>query len=330
MSDNTIIQQGSFTSTGAAVNIPLRSGVDWMKVYNTTVAAASQTTAIGVEYYWQAGFPAGYAWEYKKAGSGVAGANLVTYNSSGGFTYYDSSLVSYGAINATVTAVSDASIPVVSNSGTNGLSAGQVVRLFNIGVAKALSGMDFTVGLNTLTSGTFSLDFMDDLEVAGTTGSWMLVNSNPLYYPRRRFVGGMLADTTTLISLTVRHDYQVGQKVRLSVSDAYGAWSALNGVECTIISIANTGLSNYIEVDVDSSNYGTWLTPVAAGYPFTPAQVVPVGENTALAISEGLNILSDATVNTSEIGMTLGAGANGPAGQNNDVIFWVAGKSFSI
>ena len=34
MSDNTIIQQGFFTSAGAAVNIPLRSSVDWMRVYN--------------------------------------------------------------------------------------------------------------------------------------------------------------------------------------------------------------------------------------------------------------------------------------------------------
>ena len=42
--DNTIIQQGMFTSTGSSVTVNLRSDVDWMMVYNTTEAAASQTT----------------------------------------------------------------------------------------------------------------------------------------------------------------------------------------------------------------------------------------------------------------------------------------------
>ena len=36
MSTNTIIMQGRFTGTGSAVFIPLRSGVTWMNVYNTT------------------------------------------------------------------------------------------------------------------------------------------------------------------------------------------------------------------------------------------------------------------------------------------------------
>ncbi len=332
MADNTIIQQGYFTSTGVAVNIPLRSGIDWMKVYNTTVAAASQTTAVGVEYYWQAGFPAGYAWEYKKAGSGVAGANLVTYNSSGGFTYYDSSLVSYGSINATVTAVSTATTPVVSNSGTNGLSAGQTVRLFNIATAKELSGMDFTVGQATLTSGSFSLDYMGTLQVAGTTGSWMLVNSDPIYYPSRRYIGAALdeGDGTTLFTCTVTHGFKVGQTVRLNISQAYGSWANVNNQTFTIVAANSAYPYNTITLDLDSSNLGAWEVPVGSAFPFTPAQIIPVGENTAVAIADSVNTLSDATLNVSAIGMTLAAGTNSPAGVNGNKIFWVAGKSFSI
>lgn len=333
MSDNTIIQQGSFTSAGVAVNIPLRSGVDWMKVYNTTVATNAQTTAVGVEYYWQLGFPAGYAWEYKKAGAGVAGANLVTYNSSAGFTYYDSSLLSYGVIKSTITAISTAAQPVVTNSGTNGLSAGQVVRLFNVAGAKELNAIDYTVGQGTLSTTTFSLDFANQLQVAGTTGSFMLVNSSPIFYPSNRVISIATAIDATelLLTFTVTHSYKVGQILRLNFSPAYGAWSQLNGVQATITAIDNSYPQNDVSLAVDATSLGSFPSSAVllAAYPYTAASVVPVGEDTALALADGLNVLGDATINQSSIGMTLAAGANSPAGVTSDVIFWVAGKSFS-
>lgn len=329
MSTNTVIQQGSFIATGNAVHIPLRFGVDWMKVYNTTVAAAAQTTAVGVEYYWQVGFPAGAAWEYKKAGSSVAGANLVTYNSTGGFTYYDSSLLNYGVINATTTGISTATVPVVSNSGTNGLSAGQVVRILRQTASPQLGGYDFTVGLNTLSTSTFSLDFMQQLSVAGTTGSWMLVNSDPIFYPSNRNITIINSvNGATEVTFSVRHNYQVGQILRFNVPSAFGMVE-LNGLQATIIAIDNTGLDNYVTVDIDSSTFTAFTFPLAAEYPFTPASVTPVGENTAAALTANVNILSDATVNQSSIGMTLSAGANSPAGLVDNVIFWQAGSAFT-
>ncbi len=330
---STIIQQGSFVATGNAVHIPLRFGVDWMKVFNTTVAAGAQTTAIGVEYYWQLGFGAGAAWEYKKAGSGNAGANLVTYNTTGGFTYYDSSLLSYGVIQSTITAISTASQPVVTNTGTNGLSAGQVVRLFNVGVAKLLSGIDFTVGQGTLSSTTFSLDYAKQLSIAGTTGSFMLVNSSPLFYPSNRYItlGISFSATDTAFELSVQHNYQVGQVVRINIPAAYGAWSQLNGMQATITNVDNTYPNNTIDVNIDSSSLGSWPTSatLSAAYPFTFASITPVGEDTAIALADNVNVLNDATVNQGALGMTLSAGANSPAGQTNDLIYWQAGSAFS-
>ena len=69
MADNTIIQQGRFTSTGVTKVIQLRSDIDWMRVYNLTVADNNQTTAVGVEYYWQRGFAQDTGIEYKKSKS---------------------------------------------------------------------------------------------------------------------------------------------------------------------------------------------------------------------------------------------------------------------
>lgn len=328
MSTNTVTLQGAFVANGDAIYIPLRMGIDWMRVYNTTVAAATQTTAVGVEYYWQLGFPAAAAWEYKKAGSSVAGANLITYNTTGGFTYYDSSLADYGTVNATTTAISTASIPVVTNSGTNGLSAGQVVRILNQTAAPQFGGYDFTVGINTLSSTTFSLDFAPQLSVAGTTGSWMLVNNDPAFYPSHRFITDITQADEAVVTFSVRHAYEVGQIIRFNVSPAFGM-SEMNGLEGTIIDVDNSGVDNTVTVDIDSSSFTAFDFPLAADYPFTPASATPVGENTAVALKANVNILSDATRNISSIGMILAAGTNSPAGSEDDVIYWQAGSVFS-
>lgn len=329
MSDNTIIQQGRFTSAGSAVTVQLRNGFDWMKVYNVTQAAASQTAAVGVMYEWFRGFPQDYAWEWKKAGSGVAGANLVTYNTSGGFTLLDSSLSPNGVVNATVSAVSSASIPVVTNSGTNGLVAGDIVRMLNVNNAAQIGGMDFTVGYNTLSSTTFSLDYMSQM-VAGTSGSWMKIKYDALFYPRRRSITKITQASQAVVTLSVTHGYKVGQLVRMVVPAAYGM-SEMNGLQATIVAVNTTAASgNTITLNVDSSAFSAFAFPVSADVPFSPAEVVPMGEDTADALSQGVDILSDATVNTGYIGMRLAAGVNSPAGSNNDLIYWMAGTSFNV
>ena len=182
----TILQQGNFTQAATAVPviIQLRADVDWMRVLNLTIADANQTTAVGVEYYWQRGMAVDRGIEYLKSSAANA-ANLTDYMASGGFTLIDSSLQAPGALNATITAMSNAAIPVASNSGTNGLVAGDVVRILNVASAQQLGGYDFTVGYNTLTTGTFSLDYMAQI-VTGTTGSWRKISFDPIFYPRRR------------------------------------------------------------------------------------------------------------------------------------------------
>lgn len=320
--------QGRFTSTGAAKTIQLPNGVDWMRVYNKTVADADQTTAVGVEYYWQRGFADGEGIEYKKSNAANA-ANLTDFLASGGFTYVDSSASPNGTLNATVTAVSSAAIPVVSNSGTNGLVAGDVVRMVNVAGAQQLGGIDFTVGYNTLTSGTFSLDYMSQI-VAGTTGSWMKLKFDPLYYPRHRYITKITKASSAVVTLSVTHGYKVGQEVKFVVPSQYGM-TQMNGLRGTITAIdTTTTTGNTITVNIDSSSFTTFAFPVTAVNPFSPAMVVPVGMDTPEALDSAVDILSDATLNTGYIGMTLAAGANSPAGSTSDVIYWIAGTSYSV
>lgn len=326
--DNTIIQQGDFVGTGSAVRINLRSDVDWMMVYNLTIGAASQTTAVGVKHYWQRGFASGAKWTTFKSNAANA-ANLEQYITSNGFTLLDTSVQAPGVLNATITAISNASIPVVSNSGTNGLSAGDVVRLFNVASAQQVGGIDFTVGYNTLTSGTFSLDYMSQI-VAGTTGSWRKIPFNPIFYPRRRFITKISQAAQAVVTLSVTHGYTVGQEIRFVVPAAYGMVE-IDGLLGTIVAIDTTTTSgNTVTVDIDTTAFTAFAFPLSAAVPFSPAEVVPVGEDTATALSFGEDILGDSTENVSLIGMSLAGGANNPGGAASDVVFWVAGKSFNV
>lgn len=325
--DNTIIQQGSFTSDGSSVRLDIRSDVDWMYVYNLTQAAAAQTVAVGVKYYWQRGMATGAKWTTFKSNAANA-ANLEAYTTSLGFTLLDTSIQTPGSLQATITAISNAAIPVVSNSGTNGLAAGDVVRLYNVTSAQQVGGMDFTVGYNTLTGGTFSLDYMSQM-VAGTTGSWRKINFNPIFYPRRRFITEISVAGDAVVTLSVTHQYNIGQKVRFVVPAAYGMVE-INGLSGTIIDIdTTTTTGNTVTVDIDSSAFTAFTFPLSAAVPFSPAELVPMGEDTAVALDNLEDILSDATLNEAIIGMKLQGGVNCPAGANNDVLVWVAGKSFS-
>lgn len=325
--DGTIIQQGRFTSDGTVTELQVRSDIDWMEVINYTIADADQTTAVGVKYYWQRGMSADTGIEYKKSNAANA-ANLIDAMASGGFTLLDTSASPLDSLNATTTAISTAAIPVVSNSGTNGLVAGDVVRIINTTSAQQLGGFDFTVGHNTLTAGTFSLDYMDQLALAGTTGSWRRIKWQSQFYPRHRtMTKATSSGTSTVITLSVTHGFTAGQAVRFVVPSGYGMVE-LDGLIGNITAVNTTLASgNTITVDIDSSAFTAFAFPVNADVPFSPALVIPVGET---ANGTYANNLDDATYNTSFIGMQLAAGADSPAGASDDVIYWRAGKSFSV
>lgn len=320
--DGTIIQQGRFTSAGEAVELQIRSDVDWIEVYNATQWATTQSTGRGVKFYWQRGLNDGEAFEYTKVDS--SNALQGEFVTSGGFTLLDTSGSPLDTLNATITGVSTAAIPVATNSGTNGLSAGDIVRFTNVTGAQQLGGFDFTVGNNTLSSTTFSLDYMSQLAGAGTTGSWRRIKFDPQFYPRHRYITAITAASSAVITLSVTHGFTAGQAVRIVVPAAYGM-TEIDGLIGNITAV-NTA-NNTITVDIDSSAFTAFAFPATADVPFTPALVVPVGQTVNGTYA---NDLDGATDNVSFIGIELGAGIDGPAGSSNDVIYWRAGKSFSV
>lgn len=313
---STIIQQGSFTSAGVAVELDIRSDADWMEVINYTQMATQQTPGRGVRFEWQRGMAAATGVEFTKAdGTDVLQGETLA---AGGFTLLDTSVQTPGALITTITDVSAAAIPVVTNTGDNLLIAGDVVRLIDITGAQQLSGIDFTVGINTLAATDFSLDYMAQI-VAGTTGGWRQINFQPQFYPRKRTVSGITQAGAAVITMTVAHGYTAGQAVRIRVPAAYGM-TEMNNLIGNITAVT----AGTITVDIDSTAFTAFAFPLTAAVPFSLAEVIPVGET---ANDTYANVLDDATDNVSFIGMLLGAGIDGPAGSTSDVIYWRAGKS---
>jgi hypothetical protein len=333
--------QGSFVSTGQAQILQIPEGVDYINVYNQTQIAANSLST-GYQFYWQYGMPPGTGIEYQSNAGGTA--ILPLWLTTGGFTPINNTINTPGA-NTAITLISNATPPQVTQTPAlvaGSLNNGQVVRLFNVTGAQQLGGLDFTVGAVTpggAGAGTFTLAFMSAI-AAATTGSYRIIPYDPYFYPPTRViskirtvvVGGANA---TQVTMTVTHNFTIGQAIRFlipTVTPTAFGMPGLNQVQANIIAINTAdanGVTNTITVAFDSSSLGTFAWPLTTNGAFTPAQVVPVGENTAQANLSGVNPFEDAELNIGFIGLSLAAGQNSPAGQTNDVIYWVAGKSYN-
>ncbi len=339
--------QGSFIATGSAKILVLRSDVDYLHVYNQSRTAGvavpgTPDASTGLQFYWQRGMAAGTGFEWQENAASTA-VNQI-WMTSGGFTLIDNTVNIPGA-SVALTAVSNATPPLVSTANTAGLSVGDVVRLFNVTGAQQLGGLDFTIG--TIVANTsFTLAFMRSI-VAGTAGAFRRIPYDPYFYPPSRVISKInransltgaydAAGTYTIVTMTVTHAYTVGQRIRFvipSVTALAFGMPTLNLVEATITAINKVDINNVtntITVDIDSSAMGTFAWPLTANGSFTPAQIVPVGMDTAVANAFNVNPFSGAELNQGFIGIELAAGANSPAGQAGDVIYWVAGKSFNV
>jgi hypothetical protein len=325
--------QGKFTSTGASKTLSIRSDVDWIKVYNYT--AATQAVAdLGFEYYFQRGMTQGTGIVYSKLGAQALDPTTVGTLAVGtGFYLIDTSLDAPGPIVAT-SAIDGANPPNVTCTSTASIKEGDIVRLYNSLGAIQLNSIDFTVG--TVGDAThFDLKYMSVIVATALAGQFRRIPYDPVFYPRNRYIVNITKAAQAVVTMTVTHGYKVGQVVSFVVPSVGGSAASygmteINGLQGTILAIDTA--TNSITVDIDTTAFTAFAFPTtaqaAAG--FTQAQVVPVGMNTAEGLDSGVDILSDATINTGLIGIQLVGGANSPAGANNDVIYWTSGNSFSI
>lgn len=334
--DSPIIQSGTFVSTGAVKNLSIRSDLDWMSVYNYTQIAAN-ATATGLRFYWQRGMPVGGGFEELA----TAGTNALTVSAlaSGGFTLIDQGVQpSLSNVITTFSAFSNSVTPAITVASTAGFSTGDIVIFSQTDAqrvtsdASAMSGIPFQITVTNGTTLTINNALQNSPGALNAAGSVRKVNISSIYYPEFRYV--VKVDVTNpllpIITTSANHGYQVGQLVYFTIPSIVNGMVQMNQVFASITVVT----ASTFTVSLNTTGFTAFTFPTFANavlaFPYTNASVSPAGMNTAVALAANnppLSLYSDAVRNISIIGMSLGAGVNGPAGQAADVIYWVAGKS---
>jgi hypothetical protein len=335
---DTTIQQGRVVATGNNLWIPLRNGADWVEVVNwTNTIAGTQWAA--TKFYWQVGMAVNDAQlEYHAAATQAishsscsTGFNGATYM---GVTAVDSSNQTIGASIA-VTAVTNAAPPVVNTATTTGLIANNsIVRMSSLTTGGQMCGIDFSIGA-VVPATSFTLAHMP-IPVAGGTGFYRQIIYPSLYYPRRRWITGVTTGATTTVVTSVTNSFNVGESVRFVVPAAFGM-TQLNGMVGTVTAVNQVGTTgnNTVTVNIDSSAFTAFVFPLNAAVPFSYAEIIPVGEDTAAALAANTNILADSTINQGFTGVVLGTSATAAValgsagGTSGDILYWRAGTSFN-
>ena len=326
MANNTIIQQGKFTSDGEIKLLQLRSDVDWMSVYNITEAAA-QNNGHGFKYYWQRGMSNTGIMDYHPAADHTVAVNTT----AAAFYLKDTGTPSISASNATITAISNAATPVVSAASTAGVSNGSIVKIGAVASAYQLGGIDFTVD-NVVEDTSFDLSYMSQLAVAGVAGSFRIITVPKQFYPKWRYITNITQAASAVITMSVTNLYEIGMKVKIKMpvqkSGGVDVWGMpqFNDIITTITAVDT--VNNTITVDTNSTDFTAFnfathanVLGVVLRYPI----ILPYGESTQYEYS---NLLDDRVYNAAYIGMALASGITKPAGSVNDIIYWTAGKSF--
>jgi hypothetical protein len=399
--DGTILGQGFFSSqfflanpagAGVASNvaanpytIQIPSGADWISVRNytrsgavgntTTYFQGAATAHIGTEFFWQRGMPFGSAIvKYNTSTTSATNTDTIT---SGGFTFWAPGSQIPGSLPmvgnpVAITAISNATQPVVTTASTAGVAVGTIVRIAG-SQDGSVNGVDMVVSAVTLNTSFTLLATSNALAnapgAAGTAptppGFYSIVNYDPIYYPRRRFITSITQATNAVVATSVPHGYVAGQAIRFNIPTVSGMiqlnpTNANNYLYATVLTVIDLYT---FTIDINTTTFTAFTFPTFAQIPCSYPETTPLGENTASALlstqpqtptdangtkiwNANNGILSDATVNTSYLGMILGSGAigtalttpiTGPAGTVNfavtsnimtpDMMFWIAGKS---
>ncbi len=315
---------GTFTSDGAVRNIVLPSGYTDFKLINITdIGSAAAATPV-MRAQGTSSMSAGSAY-YSLKTNGAATNQIESTTATGGFTFVDDSASVPLSAAVAITAITNATPPVVSTASTAGLSTSDIVRVYGTTGQLNIAGLDFTI--DTIVANTsFNLAFMVAPGAAATAGFWRRVPFDARYYPRRRIITSISKATSAVIVMSVTHGYTVGQKVRFIVPSAFGM-TEMNNLLGTVTAINTT--TNSITVDIDSTAFTTFAFPssATAALGVTFAQVVPVGEAAINSVSQPYgNLLDDATDNVSFRGVQIGATVQTTA----KLYQWIANKGTAI
>lgn len=326
----TIVTQGSFTSTGANVKVPLPSSVDYFKTYNFTQMPLAPATPVVVMAEWFNGLTAandGFRWK-KSANTSVMNLDtFATSTASNGFTYVTVSPFVEAAVTGgtSITAANPAVVTL-----TNTYNNGDRVRLFNTTGMLQIAGMDFTI--SSVSGSGFSLLGLDasGFAAAATAVSARRISTLDAVEPEFLFVTKVTQANPAVVTVSQAHNYVVGQKVQFNIPSSFG----MTQLSFLPRPATITAVGTYtVTLDVDSSAFTAFAFPASTASPTAAlfATMSPAGQsttfNTTTLTYTGYNF-NYAPFHTGQFTpyMLLSGGAQSPAGANNDVIIWQAYK----
>jgi len=329
----TLITQGSFTSAGVGVKIPLPSSADYFKTYNLTQMPLAPATAVVVmgEWFGNGLTAANDGLRWKKTNSTNA-LNLDTFGTStasNGFTYVKVSPVVEAQAPNAITAITAASPAVVSQ--TNTYSEGDIVRIYNTTGMLQYGGM--AVQISTVSGSGYTLIGIRAAGLtAGTAGFTRRLSPQEAVDPEFLYVTEITKATQAVVRFSQDPTpfYALGMKMRFSVPSSFGMIE-MNGLTGKIVAVS---AANYtMTFDIDSSAFTTFAFPLTTLSPTAAlfATAAPAGASTQQNIITGVYTGYDFQKQPFHTGqftpyMYLSGGAQSPAGAASDVILYQAYK----
>jgi len=301
----SLIAQGSFISGGVARAIELPKQPHYFCVRNRSTWGTAPTAVVQSEWYY--GYAAGQATTITEGGASALTATAIAAAGTG-FTFVDLSSQTPGPLVASGTVITAANPAVVSDA--NNPAVGDIVRIFNTTGMFQIAGLDFTV--TAVTGGVnYTLGYLNSNGWAApaTNADYRVIP--PKYYsPYRRWITGITAANPAVITVSVAHNYLVGDKIRVYVPAQFGM-TQINGQLATITAVT----ASTITTDINSLAFTAFAYPTsavaAAGVSFP--HIVPVGE-VATKLTSSMD-------NVAYYAMYLDTGV---VGANTNVMDWMA------
>lgn len=337
----TILDGGSFTSTGVAVRINLPSSADYFKTWNVTQTAASNPNTVIAGQWFGSKFGAGAS----AAGLGIQTVKTTSLLDSNfgaglGFTYVVTSPNVGAQASSAITAITNANPAVVSQ--TNTYSEGDFLRIYNttgmlqaggiVAQISSVSGSGYTLlGLPATSANGFA--------AAATNGNTRRISKFEAVDPQYLYVTGISQAASAVVSVSIDPApyYVVGNKIHLSVPSSFGM-TQINQMTGTITAVNGVAASGAIgaynlTVNIDSSAFTAFAFPASSSSPTAAlfATLAPAGSQTSYNPLTGVQTGYEFVKTPFHTGqftpyMFLAAGAQSPAGANNDVINWMSFK----
>jgi hypothetical protein len=300
----SMIAQGSFISTGARTVIELPKYPHYFMVKNRSTWGTNPAAVVQSE--WFNGYAAGQAKTMTESGAGVLSATLVAAGGQG-FNLINLTNQLPGPLVATGTAINQAAGAVVLDA--NDPAVGDIVRLFNTTGMLQVAGLDFTVtAVNPGVS--FTLGYLDSsgFAAAATNSDYRIIPSK-YYSPYRRYMTVMTAANPAVITVSVAHNYLVGDYVTLHIPAAFGTMSTFDQKTALVTAVTASTMT----LDFDSTGFAfAFPTSAQAALGVSFAHVTNVGER--LKVTSAMD-------NVGYYAIELGTAVVGAAG---NVMDWVA------